>query len=389
MLNNSYSIEEIKKMGKDKSIENLHVLIDLYDKTYDVIIKREIASSIGRHYKIYPDEVLNFSESRIYAKDYMDVIYQLYRTLLANYKNEKYRELADKVEVFYDNEAIYKMKAYKLRKKKKKEKNIERITEPLLLEGNSVSTLKSLPEQSIQLIFTSPPYYNARIYSDYTSYEKYLSEMEKVFTECSKVLEDGRFIIVNVSPVITKRPGREYESIRYPIHFDLHKVLERSGFYFVDEIIWIKPEPSVPNRNGGYMQTKRPLSYKPNCITESIMVYRKNCDFLLDENIKKYKTFQPNNDDFDVSNCWYIAPKSSKDHPAVFPEELCNRILKYYSYEGDVVMDPFAGSGTFGEVALDMKRIPVLCEINTNYINNIKRRLNLWCHLKKQWFQLQ
>ena len=58
MLDNSYSIEEIKKMGKDKSIENLNLLIDLYDKIDDVVVKREIASSIGRHYKIYPDFLL-------------------------------------------------------------------------------------------------------------------------------------------------------------------------------------------------------------------------------------------------------------------------------------------------------------------------------------------
>ena len=59
--------------------------------------------------------------------------------------------------------------------------------------------------------------------------------------------------------------------IRYPIHFDFHKILEESGFYFVDEIIWIKPEYSVPNRVGGYHQTRQPLSYKPNCITESLL----------------------------------------------------------------------------------------------------------------------
>lgn len=49
-----------------------------------------------------------------------------------------------------------------------------------------------------------------------------------------------------------------------------------------------KPEPSVPNRIGGYVQTHMPLTYKPNCVTESIMVYRKNCDFLLDRNINMY-----------------------------------------------------------------------------------------------------
>ncbi len=192
--------------------------------------------------------------------------------------------------------------------------------------------------------------------------------------KCSRVLEDGRFIIINVSPVITKRPGREFESVRYPIHFDFHSILQQTGFYFVDEIIWIKPESSVKDRVGGYRQTRKPLSYKPNCITESLMVYRKTAPFLLDENIKQYD-FVPSeeekNEPFDTSNCWYIAPKSNRNHPAVFPEELCRKVLKYYSYAGDVVLDPFAGSGTFGKVAQKMERIPVLCELNEQYVKGL------------------
>lgn len=200
--------------------------------------------------------------------------------------------------------------------------------------------------------------------------------MKDILIECNRVLEDGRFIIINVSPVITKRPGREFESIRYPIHFDFHKILLDTGFYFIDEIIWIKPETTVPNRIGGYQQTRKPLSYKPNCITESIMVYRKQADFLLDKNIAKYKNFIKNAaEDIETNNCWYINPKSDRSHPAVFPEELCQKVIKYYSYEKDVVLDPFAGSGTLGRVALDMNRIPVLCEINPEYIKLIERGL--------------
>lgn len=102
------------------------------------------------------------------------------------------------------------------------------------------------------------------------------------------------------------------------------------------------------------------------------MVYRKNCDFLLDKNISKYtskENYLPNDDKIDRSNIWKIAPTSSKDHPAVFPDELCKRILKYYSFKGDVVLDPYAGIGTFGRVAYKMGRIPVMCEINEKYIN--------------------
>ena len=265
---------------------------------------------------------------------------------------------------------------YKYKQERKKRMNNRgAIKKPLLLIGDTEKTLTKIPEQSIQMIFTSPPYYNAKVYSDYYSYEKYLEKMKKVFLACYRVLEDGRFFIINISPVITKRPGREFESIRYPIHYDYHKILEESGFYFIDEIVWIKPEPSVPNRVGGYMQTRKPLSYKPNCVTESIMVYRKKCDFLLDKNINDYDNsyWRYEDEDIDTTNCWYIAPKADKNHPAVFPEELCRKVLKYYSFEKDVIMDPFAGSGTLGRVAKKMNRIPVMCEINEIYAELINK----------------
>ena len=123
-----------------------------------------------------------------------------------------------------------------------------------------------------------------------------------------------------------------------------------------------------------------PLSYKPNCINESIMVYRKNANFLLDKNIAMYDKTFANDENFESSNCWYIAPTSNKNHPAVFPKELCRRILKYYSFKGDVVLDPFAGSGTFGEVAIEMQRIPILCEKNEIYCDFINRE-NIYVQL--------
>ncbi len=259
---------------------------------------------------------------------------------------------------YYRNENIDKMSAYyDFRQQREKLQAKNKITNPILLVGDSAHTLGQLDDECVQLIFTSPPYYNAREYSDYTSYDEYLLRMKEIFCSCCRVLEDGRFMIVNVSPVITKRPGREFESIRYPIHYDMHRILTESGYYFVDEIIWIKPEPSVPDRISGYRQTRKPLSYKPNCITESIMIYRKNCTFLLDRNMKAYDEYDKHDgEEIDTSNCWYIAPKYDKNHPAVFPEELCRKILRYYSFEGDL-----------GRVARRMGRIPVMCEINEDY----------------------
>ena len=300
----------------------------------------------------------------------------MFRTTLVYYKEPRFRKLCEEMLAYYNNEVMNKMYEYKLAPKFDKQRlHKSSIKNPMILWGDSSKTMKNIADGDINLIFTSPPYYNAREYSDYTNYKIYLNELKKVFTECNRILQDGRFLIVDVSPVITRRPGREYASIRYPIHFDLHNILLKAGFHFIDEIIWEKPEPSVPNRIGGYVQTHMPLTYKPNCVTESIMVYRKNCDFLLDRNINMYTSSAHctlNDDIIDRSNIWKIAPASSKKHPAIFPEELCRRILKYYSFKGDVVLDPFAGIGTLGRVAYDMERIPVMCEINENYVRYMK-----------------
>lgn len=120
------------------------------------------------------------------------------------------------------------------------------------------------------------------------------------------------------------------------------------------------------------MQTQMPLSYKPNCVTESVIIYRKKAPFLLDKNINIYNDFKPIfRNDFDKTNCWLISPRSSKNHPAVFPEELCERIIHYYSFPGDTVLDPFGGSGTFGDVAIKMGRTPILCEMHDEYVKHI------------------
>lgn len=371
------TIEKIKNLGVRKSDENMELLLNIYNKLgTDIDLKREVVSSIGRQKN--NEKILHFIEDNVYKCGYMDLVYQMYRTCLYKQKNNpEFFKLANEIYDYFDNEVLYKMKYFYDYRQKRKTGIItgnKQIKSPTILPGDNVKTLKKIKDGEVQLIFTSPPYYNARVYSDYKSYKDYLYSMKQTLQECFRVLEDGRFIIINISPVITKRPGREFESIRYPIHFDFHRILTESGFYFIDEILWIKPESSVKNRNGGYQQTRMPLSYKPNCISESLLVYRKKAPFLLDKNIHKYnKNFANDNSNFDTTNCWFIPPKANKEHPAVFPEELCQKILTYYSFKTDVVLDPFAGSGTFGKVAKKMGRIPVLCEINDKYCGLIRR----------------
>ena len=369
---NNYTIADIKNLGLIRSENNLKTLLKIYYKVDNIELKREIVSSIGRQKdnKI----ILDFIKRNVYKCGFMDLVYQMYRTCLYKGRTDAdFIKLGNEIKDYFKNEVLNKMSEYFSYKKSNsgKKNRVIKYDKPILLRGNNIETLNKIKNNSVQLIFTSPPYYNAKIYSNYHSYQDYLQDMFKTLLACHRVLEDGRFIIINVSPVISRRPGREFESIRYPIHFDFHNLLTKAGFYFVDEIQWIKPESSVKNRNGGYQQTHMPLSYKPNCINESIMVYRKSAPFLLDKNISMYDKTFANDSEFESSNCWYIAPVSSKNHPAIFPKELCRRILKYYSFRGDVVLDPFAGSGTFGEVAIEMKRTPILCEQNEFYCDII------------------
>jgi DNA modification methylase len=148
------------------------------------------------------------------------------------------------------------------------------------------------------------------------------------------------------------------------------------GWEFIDDIIWVKPEASVKNRNAGFLQHRKPLAYKPNARTEYLMVYRKYTDKLIDWNIKQYdwQTVKESKveDGYETSNVWEIDPTFNKNHSAVFPVELCKRVINYYSFKGDLVFDPFAGSGTFGRTAKLLNRYFFLTEQEKKYFDYMK-----------------
>ena len=112
-------------------------------------------------------------------------------------------------------------------KKVKKEKKIisKSPLNNMLLQGNCAETLKKLPDESVNLVFTSPPYYNAKPeYSEYHTYDEYLSLLRSVIKECHRVLSEGRFFVINVSPVLIRRASRNEASKRIAVPFDLHRL---------------------------------------------------------------------------------------------------------------------------------------------------------------------
>jgi len=236
--------------------------------------------------------------------------------------------------------------------------------------------LPSVPEDSVHLTFTSPPYYNARDYSIYESYQVYLDFLENVFREVYRVTKEGRFLIVNTSPIIIPRMSRAHASKRYPIPFDLHARLVQIGWEFIDDIVWLKPESSVKNRNAGFLQHRKPLGYKPNAVTEYLIVYRKQTEKLLDWNIRQYPPeiveASKISGIYETSNVWRIDPTYDRVHSAVFPLELCNRVIRFYSYQNDLVFDPFGGSGTLGKAARQLDRYFFMTEQDPRYFEHMK-----------------
>ena len=190
-------------------------------------------------------------------------------------------------------------------------------------------------------------------YTDYLTYEEYLLKLRKIIQNCHHVLAEGRFFVINVSPVLLRRTNRNEASKRIAVPFDVHQLFVGEGFDFIDDIIWVKPEGAgwATGRGRRFAADRNPLQYKSVPVTEYILVYRKHTDKLID---------------------WKIKPAHDKRHPAVFPLELAQKVIMYYSFRNDVILDPFAGIGTTAIAATKLKRRFVMIEENPQYVKYMK-----------------
>lgn len=250
--------------------------------------------------------------------------------------------------------------------------------------GDSAKILETFAAESVHLVFTSPPYYNARPdYTDYAGYEEYLNHLRIVIRQCARVLAEGRFFVINVAPVLLRRDDRTKASRRIAVPFDVHRLFVEEGFDFIDDIIWQKPEGAgwATSRGRRFAADRNPLQYKAVPVTEYILVYRKHTHKLIDVHIRELagtKRLAQSKilGDYDRTNVWTITPASSRKHPAVFPIELAKRVIRYYSFLGDVVLDPFGGIGTTGQAAQVLGRRFTLIDNNPDYVEEMTSRLS-------------
>ncbi|MCS7028729.1 MAG: DNA methyltransferase [Bacteroidia bacterium] len=372
----------VKNIGKLNDAQFLPELYSMLEKETNTLVKREVVSAIGRMRNPKNKEILckllqdkdpkivcQAIRALLVFNDDQEIINRL--ILLANHPNEMVQQLIRKEFFSHAKPAFQNSLPHP---------ETYEFLKNVVVNADVLEVLKYVPDESIHLTFTSPPYYNARDYSIYPSYQAYLEFLEQVFKEIHRITKEGRFLVVNTSPIIIPRVSRSHSSKRYPIPFDLHYYLVKNGWEFIDDIIWQKPEYAVKNRIGGFMQHRKPLAYKPNTVTEYIMVYRKETNKLIDWNIKSYdkKVIEDSRvpDGYETTNVWKIEPCSDKIHSAVFPVELCKRVIQYYSFKGDLIFDPFAGSGTVGKTAKLMDRNFFLTEKDPTYFEYMKTKNN-------------
>jgi len=216
--------------------------------------------------------------------------------------------------------------------------------------------MKQLPDESVDLVVTSPPYNEGKEYGNYNdnkSLEEWIEFMRSFLMEVKRILkEDGR-ICLNLS-----------ESNRSPFIPKPQIILVemfKMGFKLRGDIIWKKP-----GYNGtAWGSWKSPSNPTITDNSEHILVAsnkilkkggRKNDIDILGDEFKEW-----------ITGHWLISPKSSKFHPCIYPEELVRRCIKLYSYRGDVILDPFIGSGTTAVACIQTARNFIGYEIDRKY----------------------
>ncbi|MBI5563814.1 MAG: site-specific DNA-methyltransferase [Chloroflexi bacterium] len=251
--------------------------------------------------------------------------------------------------------------------------------------------MPELRDNRVALTVTSPPYWNAidydihaankaehyrtRAYAQgYSDYIDYLDWLDRVFHEVLRVTKPGGFCAIVIGTVLLN--GQHY-----PVPFDLIARLTRSGWLFHQDIIWHKCTAGV-KRAGVTIQKPYPGYYYPNIMTEYILIFRKPGEPIYKERsiAAKDRSSYPINKLFTydiANNVWHIAPvpPDQLDHPCPFPEEIPHRLIQLYSYKGELILDPFTGSGQTTKVARHLKRKFVGYETIEKYVQLASARL--------------
>jgi len=245
-----------------------------------------------------------------------------------------------------------------------------------IIHGKSESVLPTLPDDSIDLVVTSPPYnvdlgnnkYNQfayDMYNDNKEHHKYIEWLESIFAEIKKKVKSGGRICINIG---------DGKNGRVPTHADIiHFMTQRLEFIPITTIVWRKSQIGNRTSWGSWMSPSCPSYPTP---FEYILIFGKNdvklqTKGMTDLTPEEFK-------DWAIAE-WTFAPENRQKemgHPAMFPEELPKRLIKMNSWRGAIVLDPFSGMGTTGVVCKRLVRSYIGIEMSKKYCDKSLKRIN-------------
>ena len=246
-----------------------------------------------------------------------------------------------------------------------------------IIIGDSEEVLRKFPENSVDLVFTSPPYNFGLEYENHkdgTDWKLYFDKLFAIFNECIRVLKYGGRIIVNVQPLFS-----DY----IPIHHIISNFFMEKKMIWKGEIIWDKHNWNCKYTAWG--SWKSPSNPYLKYTWEFLEIFckgdlkKQGREENIDITAEEFKKF--------VIGKWDIAPERNMKeygHPAMFPEKLVERVLKLFSYFGDIVLDPFNGVGTTTAVAKKLGRRYIGIDVSSEYCE----KANQWLSNIKEEFAL-
>lgn len=256
-----------------------------------------------------------------------------------------------------------------------------------VLNLGDARALDWIEDQSVHLIVTSPPYFNLKKYNDHPAqlgdmeeYDNFQDELDKVWRHCYCVLVPGGRLVCNVGDVCVARRANRGRHLVLPLHADISVRARRIGFDYLTPILWHKianAQFEASGNGAGFLGTP----YEPNAIikndVEYVLMLRKpgQCRSPTEQQRatsrltkeEQARWFRP---------IWSgVTGASTREHPAPYLVELAYRLIRMFSFTGDTVLDPFAGTGTTTIAALMCDRNSLANEIDPDYFALAEKRI--------------
>jgi len=262
-----------------------------------------------------------------------------------------------------------------------------------IYEGDALYWLKKIPDDTIHLIVTSPPYnagHNYDNYNDTLEWNEYKKFLKDILYECYRILVKGGRLAINVPFAVKNKKTKEVRFLATTIA----SICEEIGFKEFEFITWHKGKDKnhFQGNNTAWGSWKSPSNPVFRPLGEVIMVFAKeqtkligdkeNIDLTAEEfkewtkNIWYLEDEEKHKDEKNFENVWFIVNNQKKEkHPCPFPEELVKRIIKLYSYKGNIVLDPFNGIGTTTKVAFELERKFIGIDLSKTYCEIARKKI--------------